>query len=251
MSPSAFGIQPASLFMTPPRALAALLLSLVVTSPAISQTTTPPADGPSITAALRDSLSLLAVEHGVRIAFQSKTRRELEGPFWGDYTRSLRMPEGWEDDDNWIVNYIGHPIHGAAAGLLWTEHDPVSRDVEFGLDARYWATRWRPLTWSAIYSVQFEVGPISEASIGNVGLKPNTIGWVDYVVTPVGGMGLAIAEDALDKFFVEWFERRVGSPVFRAIVRGAVNPARTMANVSAGHLPWYRRGRPLKWKHGP
>jgi hypothetical protein len=234
--------------MTPSRALAALSVLAILSSPAHAQTTPRPDDGPSISAALRDSLSLLAVEHGVRLALQSKTRRALEGPFWDDYKRSLRVPENWEDDDGWIVNYVGHPIHGAAAGLLWTEHDPASRDVEIGLNGRYWATRWRPLTWSAIYSVQFEIGPISEASIGNVGLKPNTIGWVDYVVTPVGGMGLAIAEDALDKWFVEWFERRVGNAVFRGFIRSAFNPARTMANVSAGHLPWYRRGRPLKWR---
>jgi hypothetical protein len=225
---------------------------LFLTSSAQSQTLqipTPTVDltaRPQLRLVLRDSIALLGVEHGVRLVFQSKTRQELSGPFWEDYTRSIRVPDSWEDGDNWLVNYVGHPIHGAAAGILWTLHDPASRDATIGLNSRYWATRWRPLTWSAIYSVQFELGPISEASIGNVGLRGNTIGWVDYVVTPVGGMGLAIAEDALDRFFVEWFERHVGSPTFRAIIRGAFNPARTMANVSAGHLPWYRSSRPLR-----
>jgi hypothetical protein len=203
-------------------------------------------EGPKIGLVLRDSIALLGVEHSVRLALQSKTRRELSGPFWADYKRSVRVPDDWEDGDNWLVNYIGHPVHGAAAGVLWTLHDPVSRDAEFGLNGHYWATRWRPLTWSALYSVQFEIGPISEASIGNVGLRPNTIGWVDYVVTPVGGMGLNVAEDALDRYLIQWVERRVRNPVFRAVVRGAFNPARTMANVSAGHLPWYRPGRALK-----
>lgn len=45
--------------------------------------------------------------------------------------------------------------------------------------------------------VQFEFGPFSEASIGNVGLRPNTTGWVDHVVTPAGALGIMIAEDAL------------------------------------------------------
>jgi hypothetical protein len=228
------------------RVLSAAVLLLAVASPAPGQEAAPAASGPSIAGVLRDSLGLLAVEHGVRLAFQPKTRRELGGPFWDDYRRSVNIPDSWEDGDGWFVNYIGHPIHGAAAGVLWTLHDPVARDTEFGLNTRYWATRWRPLTWSAIYSVQFEVGPISEASIGNVGMRPNQIGWVDYVVTPVGGMGLNVAEDALDRFFIKWFERHVRNSTFRAIIRSAFNPARTMANVSAGHLPWYRPGRPLR-----
>ncbi len=224
----------------------ALVLSLAAPTASLAQLPAAPAGSPDIALVLRDSLGLLAVEHGVRTAFQSKTRRELNGPFWADYARSVNVPDRWEDGDGWFVNYIGHPIHGAAAGVVWTLHDPVSRDAEFGLNRRYWATRWRPLTWSAIYSVQFEVGPISEASIGNVGMRPDQIGWVDYVVTPVGGMGLNVAEDALDRFFIQWFERHVDNSTFRAIIRSAFNPARTMANVSAGHLPWYRYGRPLR-----
>lgn len=191
-----------------------------------------------------DSLKLLVVEHGVRLA-EDKTRRELGGPFWEDYRRSVRMPTSWEDGDPWIVNYLGHPIHGAAAGFLWQEHDPAMKSAGVGLNSRYWATRWRPLVYSAIYSVQFEIGPFSEASIGNVGLRPNTIGWVDYVVTPVGGMGIGVAEDALDKYFLEWFERHVRNRTARAILRMLFNPSRSMANIATNHLPWYRTNRPI------
>jgi hypothetical protein len=228
-------------------AIAAIVLGLAIPTAAQPQADREnQRDGPRIDLVLRDSIGLLGVEHGVRLALQPKTRRELNGPFWDDYKRSVRIPDNWEDGDSWLVNYVGHPIHGAAAGVLWTLHDPVSRNAQFGLNAHYWATRWRPLTWSAIYSLQFEIGPISEASIGNVGLRPNTIGWVDYVVTPVGGMGLNIAEDALDRFLIQWFERRIANSTFRALMRSAFNPARTMANVSAGHLPWYRPGRALR-----
>ena len=191
-----------------------------------------------------DSLKLLVVEHGVRLV-QAKTRQELGGPFWEDYTRSVRTPTRWEDGDPWIINYLGHPIHGAAAGFLWQEHDPVMKTATFGLDSHYWATRWRPLVYSAIYSVQFEIGPFSEASIGNVGLRPNTIGWVDYVVTPIGGMGIGVAEDALDKYFLEWFERHVKNRTARAILRMLFNPSRSMANIATNHLPWFRANRPI------
>ena len=57
-------------------------------------------------------------------------------------------------------------------------------------------------TWAAAYSLQFEFGPLSEASVGNVGMHPETTGWVDRVVTPVGAFGLIVAEDALDRWFV-------------------------------------------------
>ena len=100
--------------------------------------------------------------------------------------------------------------------------------------------------WIAGYSLQFEFGPLSEASIGNVGITPDTRGWVDHVVTPVVGFGLMAAEDALDRYLVLWFEDKVQNRVWRAIVRLAFNPARILSNSAQGHLPWYRPDRPLR-----
>ena len=193
-----------------------------------------------------DSMALLAIEHGIRLALQPGTRRELRGNFWRDYQHSVHMPVNWEDMDPWPVNYIGHPIHGAAAGYLWIEHDPGA-PVTIEFDNRYWASRGRAAAFAAAYSFQFEVGPISEASIGNVGLRPETTGWVDYVVTPAGAFGLVIAEDVLDKFLVEWAERHVRNSVWRASLRLIFNPTRAMSNTAAGHLPWFRPDRTLRW----
>jgi hypothetical protein len=156
------------------------------------------------------------------------------------------MPVKWEDTDPWPVNYVGHPIHGAAAGYLWIEHDPGA-PVAIEFDNRYWASRGRAAAFAAAYSFQFEVGPISEASIGNVGLRPETTGWVDYAVTPAGAFGLVIAEDLLDKFFVEWAERHTRNSVWRATLRLIFNPTRAMSNTAAGHLPWFRPDRTLRW----
>jgi hypothetical protein len=221
------------------------LLAATASAQSVAAPQGPSTDGPHIGGVLIDSLNLLFVEHGMRLALQPKTRRELEGPFWRDYADSLRIPRHWEDNDDWIVNYIGHPIHGAAAGFVWMEHDPASREPRIGLSSEYWSTRWRPLVWAAAYSVQFELGPLSEASIGNVGMHPDDIGWVDYVVTPVGGLGLMIAEDALDHFFIAWFEGHVRNRPVRVVMRTLFNPARTMASLAAGRLPWYRRDRPV------
>lgn len=204
-------------------------------------------DGADVLGAFTGSLKLLLIEHGWRIAFQQKTRRELSGPFWGDYRRSVRIPRQWEDTDAWGVNYIGHPIHGAAAGYLWLDHEPGA-PVNISLDRAYWASRGRATAWSAAYSLQFELGPLSEASIGNVGMRPETTGWVDHVVTPAGAFGLIVAEDALDRFVVKWMEARVGNRLLRMVIRLAFNPGRTLSNTSSGRPPWHRDGRPLNWR---
>jgi hypothetical protein len=203
--------------------------------------------GADVLGAFSDSLKLLLIEHGTRIAFQEKTRRELGGNFWVDYTRSIRMPQQWSDTDAWAVNYIGHPIHGAAAGYIWLDHKPGT-PAEFKNDRSYWTSRLGAIGWIMSYSLQFEIGPLSEASIGNVGMNPRTAGWVDHVVTPIGGVGFMVAEDALDRYVVKWAEQRVRSPYIRIPLRFVTNPGRALANAASGRSPWYRQGRPLDWR---
>jgi hypothetical protein len=204
-------------------------------------------EGADVLGAFTDSLKLLMIEHGFRIALQGKTRRELGGNFWVDYHRSVRIPRQWDDTDAWWVNYIGHPIHGSAAGYIWLDHEPRA-PADFSMSSRYWSSRARATAWSAGYSLQFEIGPLSEASIGNVGMRAETTGWVDHVVTPVGAFGWMVAEDALDRYFVKWFEGRVRNRVARAAVRLALNPGRTLSNTSSGRVPWHRDGRPVNWR---
>ena len=216
----------------------------------VSPTATRQDEGVDVLGAFGDSLKLLLIEHSIRIAGQEKTRRELDGPFWDDYRRSIRVPQKWEDSDSWWVNYIGHPIHGAAAGYIWLDHDS-NAPVEIGLSRRYWVTRAQSTAWIAAYSLQFEFGPLSEASIGNVGMQPETTGWVDHVVTPVGAFGLIVAEDALDRFLVKWIEARTSNRVARASLRLVFNPARTFSNAASGKLPWYRKDRSLSWSTAP
>jgi hypothetical protein len=196
--------------------------------------------------AIADSLRLLMIEHSTRIAFQTKTRRELGGPFFRDYTRSVRMPSTWDDGDHWAVNYIGHPMHGAASGFIWLDHEDGSHDPKLGFSKEYWASRSRALAWAAGYSLQFEFGPFSEASIGNVGLRPNTTGWVDHVVTPVGALGFMVAEDAVDRYFMVRIESWTRNRLLRALSRMALNPSRTMSNAAQGRSPWFRAARPLR-----
>jgi hypothetical protein len=204
-------------------------------------------EGADVLGAFTDSLKLLILEHGIRIGFQDKTRRELGGNFWHDYRRSVRVPGQWDDGDGWLVNYVGHPIHGAAAGYIWLDHEPGAPKT-FRADPRYFASRGRAMAWSAGYSLQFEIGPLSEAAIGNVGMRPETTGWGDHVVTPIGAFGFMVAEDALDRYLVQWAERRVKNPLIRIIIRFAANPSRTLSNTASGKFPWHRPDRSLTWR---
>lgn len=210
---------------------------IIALSPAASKTRT------DVLGAVGDSMKLLMIEHGTRLIFQEKTRRALvEGPFFEDYRRSLRVPEHWEDGDAWWTNYIGHPLHGAAAGMIFIDHGP-QRAAPMSLELSYWNSRARATAFSALYSLQFEFGPLSEASIGNVGMDPKTSGWVDHAVTPAGAFVLMVAEDALDHYFVAWVERHVSNAVARASLRMLFNPSRTFANIAQSRSPWYRADR--------
>jgi hypothetical protein len=207
-------------------------------------------NSPNIIGAVADSFRLLTMQHAIRIGFQEKTRRELGGPFLRDYRESLRMPRTWGDGDGWVINYLGHPSQGATSGWLWLHNEPGAERHTLGLSRRYWTSRARALAWSAAYSVQFEVGPYSEASIGNVGLRPETVGWTDYVVTPLGGLAMIVAEDAIDQHLVSRLERTTGKRPLRAIFRSFMTPNRSMANLASGRWPWYRETRPLgeQWR---
>jgi hypothetical protein len=195
--------------------------------------------------AVGGSLRLLVIEHTTRAVFQGKTRRELGGPFFPDYARSVRWPTGWHDGDGWKVNYIGHPIHGAAAGFVWLESRSED-EMPPAFSKAFWASRGRAAIWAAAYSLQFELGPLSEASIGNVGLHPGTTGWVDHVITPAGALGFMVIEDWIDRCVILRIESWTGNRVIRAIARVTLNPSRSFAIATQGQMPWFRPGRALR-----
>lgn len=195
--------------------------------------------------ALEQSMRMLMVQHAFRTAAQPKTRRELGGSFFSDYLRSVGSIEGWGDGDNAVVNYINHPLQGAVSGFVYLQNDPKARGVEFGPTREYWMSRLKALAWSAGYSTQFEIGPLSEASIGNVGRRRGTAGYVDFVMTPTGGFAWIIAEDWIDKKFIQRWEANTDSIAKRTLLRIAMNPSRALANLLQGKGPWYREGRAL------
>jgi len=178
--------------------------------------------------------------HGFRLATEQGTRNNMGGAFWPGYTNSLGNLHGWSDGDPAYVNYIGHPMQGAVAGRLFNQNDPQFRRAVLGTNAPYWKSRLRAAAFAWVFSEQFEVGPFSEATIGKIQNDYPQQGFVDHVITP--GMGLAwmVGEDAVDKYVIEPFERLTFNPWARLLVRGSLNPTRSLANVLRGKVPWYR-----------
>ena len=184
------------------------------------------------------TLLFLGIQHGYAMT-QPKTRRDLSGPFFKDYFRSVASIGKWGDGGKFFTNYVAHPMQGALLGFVWVQNDPKGKAVPFGRSKAYWRSRAKALAWSAVWSTQFELGPVSQASIGNVGLHGKQT-WVDIVVTPVGGTAWLVAEDALDRLVVRRIERRIDNRFVRVVVRMIFNPTRSSANLLRFEKPWPR-----------
>jgi hypothetical protein len=183
----------------------------------------------------------LSIQHSFRWATEPGTREGGWGV--GGYTRSLTSMHGWADGDEFYVNYVGHPFQGAIAGFVWVQNDRRYRLYEFGRNSGYWKSRLRALGFSWAYSTQFELGPVSEASIGAIQARHPQHGFVDHVVTPTFGLGWMVVEDALDRYLIQRLEQGVANGWARLALRGGLNPARSMANVLRGKHPWHRETR--------
>ncbi len=187
-----------------------------------------------------DSTRFLLFQQAFRLATESDTRAGLSGPFFRDYKDAVLNIHGWNDGDPFFVNYIDHPMEGSVAGFLEVAHDPRYRQAEFGKSSEYWKSRMRAMAFSAAFSLQFEIGPVSEASIGNIQKVNSKAGIVDWVITPVVGVGWMVGEDALDKYVVRRLEARTRNHFGRILLRGFLNPTRSFANMMEGKVPWHR-----------
>src|SRR5215467_2007723 len=189
------------------------------------------------------SFAFLSFEHAFRCATEDGTRQNFSGSFLGGYLNSAGNLHGWNDGDPFIVNYVGHPMQGAVSAYLWTQNDRAYRDIQFGQNRRYWKGKLRAAAFSYVYSVLFEIGPVSEATIGHIQSEYPQQGFVDHIVTPVIGLGWSITEDALDQYLIRLLEARSRNPWIVLLIRSGLNPSRSMANALAFKVPWHRDNR--------
>lgn len=196
--------------------------------------------------ALIESGIFLGIQHGFRLT-QTKTTRELGGPFFRDWGKSIKNLHGWNDSDNWFTNNVAHSLQGGLTGRIFVNNSDRAKKQEFGKSKEYWNSRFKALVWSAAWSTQFELGPLSEASIGNVGLREKngraTMTWTDLIVTPVVGTGVLIEEDMIDKYVLKnWLEKKNNYRVTTKIkiLRSVLTPTTSFSNLLRGKPPWKR-----------
>jgi hypothetical protein len=202
-------------------------------------------------AALIQSMIVLTIQHSFRMT-EPKTTSQLKGRFFADWKKSVGNLRGWDDGNKFFTNYFAHPFQGAVTGRIFINNSDRAKKQEIGKSKTYWESRLKALAWSAVWSAQFELGPISEASLGNVGLKNNSgrssLSWVDLVVTPVLGTGLVIGEDAIDKYILKnWLEKnsRYKLTTKIKILRTFLTPTTSFSNLLRGKPPWKRDNRPI------
>ena len=217
--------------------------------------------------ALTESLTFLLIEQAYVVHTDFRWVVSENGiPFnhyWRDYKQSLSewTQSGWDDGDpNWF-GYVGHPIQGALTGFIQIQNDPKSVRLEFSRTKAYWKSRLKAAVWNAVYSTQWNLGPLSEVTVEKYGTKDrapwnsngsypcNTnhcytgVGQIDIVMTPLGGTGWLIGEDFLDKKVVRRVEDSTDNRLLIDTVRVALNPIRSGANMLHGEHPWYRASR--------
>jgi hypothetical protein len=208
------------------------------------QTAEHPNDQISWRPLFRQSLYYLAIMHSFRLATEPSTRNAMANPVVSGYFQTLGAMHGWSDGDGYYENYLGHPIEGAVSGYIWMHNDRRYRNVEFGRSRDYWMSRLRAYAFAWAFSAQFEIGLLSEASVGQIQRYCCAYGFVDHVITPNAGAIWMVGGDIIDKYVTRRIEDHTRNPVVRAVVRGVLNPPLSFANVLAGQVPWHRDNRP-------
>jgi|GEM_PF-3259151 len=197
--------------------------------------------------AIVQSLTFLTIQHMARLP-QPRTNSRLGGRFFADWFKSVRNLKGWADGDGFITNYLEHGMQGSVTGRIFINNSEKSRLLEFGKSRAYWRSRAKAMAWSAVWSAQFELGPISEASIGNVGIYATRtfshMSYQDLVLTPTIGTAMLIGSDVVDKYVLKnWLERKAETRMGVRLLRMFVTPVHAFVNAISGRAPWKRYGR--------
>jgi|SRR5271166_525694 len=186
----------------------------------------------------------ISIQHGWRFAHEPGTRSATgNGHWYSDWIHSIGETRGWDDEDGWHAGFVGHPLNGAIYGFIERQNDPLYRQVEWGDGRIYWMSLVRSLAFAAVGSTQWTLGPVSEASLGNVQLHASP-GFIDLVTTPGLGVFVMMGEDMIDRYFIIPVENHTANPYLILVARALGNPSRSFANLMAFHQGWHRDTRP-------
>jgi hypothetical protein len=192
--------------------------------------------------ATNQSLLFTGIMHGFNLATEAGTRDALNGHWFEDYIDSVSELRGWSDSDKFMSPYVGHTIEGSVFGYIERQNDPKYRNVQWGDGRDYFISLLHSLAYSAVWHTQWKIGPISEASIGNVMLHASP-GFITLADTPTLGTLAMMAEDVTDRYVIMGLENRTTNRVVLLLARGFLNPGRSFANIMAFRVPWHRETR--------
>ena len=188
---------------------------------------------------LGQSLEFLALEHAAIFAADPAARHDLtHGGWFRDWMSSVSGAKGRA-----AATPVSQTMTGAVAAFLFVQNDPRGRDLNFHNRREYWTSRLQAFAFSAAYNAQWQVGPLSRASLEN---RP-TPAW-GFAATPLAGTAWSIGEDLIDRELVWRLEGRTNEKA-ALLAMSLLNPARTTANLLRGHAPWYRDSRETRIAH--
>ncbi len=207
---------------------------------------------------LREELLHLTSEQAWNVSTNKWIRWAMHGPFFHNWINSVKAFRfgRWNDDNPFLDDYVGHPMMGAISMDIFIQNDPSGMSLELQNTRQYWMSRLRALGWATVYSTQWKIGPISEASIGNQGIfyyydqdmpgkLTNGTGFAGLVTTPVGGLIWSVGEDAMDKYVTKRLERVSTNRLWLGAI-SFLTPSRAFANLMRFKSPWYRDSRPVR-----
>ena len=178
---------------------------------------------------LSQSLLYLTVQHLARM-HNDRTRRNLTGPFVNDWMNSIHSLDGFNDGGKILTNWVAHPMMGSISAFILGQNDPEYVAAKVGHQG-YWRTKGKQFLYATAYSAQFELGPLSESSIGNV-----QQGAIDLVLTPTLGTLWSVGEDLTAQHILKPLRRN--HPTGANTLTIFLNPTRSFANVMALKKPW-------------
>lgn len=178
---------------------------------------------------IAEGLMFLTLQHSMRMT-NHVMRSNLKGPFVSDWFDSVSSIDRFDDNGKILTNWIAHPMQGSVSAFILGQNDPTYVSASPG-SSRYWRAKRRQLLFATVYSVQFELGPYSESSLGNIHQ-----GGIDLVLTPTLGTLWSIGEDVAAQRLIA--PLRAGHPKWANTLAILLNPTRSLANVLAFKRPW-------------
>ncbi|GAC1420868.1 MAG: hypothetical protein NVSMB62_15310 [Acidobacteriaceae bacterium] len=202
---------------------------------------------------LWEFLESTAIQNVGNIALDTETRNDLlTRPYWSTYAKCVHQfrYKQWRDDDNFMVDYVGHGIQGGIIASSFEQHSPTGRGLVYVNNGNYWRSRLKAMAWVTVYEVQWKIGPASEASIGNSGLNTyftprvkgrstNETGFQDFVDTPIVGFWWNVGEDAVDRFIMPKIWRHTHNK-WALSAYSVLTPCKATANILR-FKPFYYR----------